>query len=93
MRSALGLAAASLFLVVSGPAGRAARGPALSARDALLASAVESVDRNDWDAAIKTFSKVLEMDPTCADAYYGRGTSYGNKGDHKAAIKDLSEAG
>jgi tetratricopeptide (TPR) repeat protein len=58
----------------------------------LLSKANELREKKDYVAAVKAFSRVIEVDPTSADGYYGRGASYAAMGDYDSAINDLSEA-
>ena len=48
-------------------------------------------DKSDFDAAIRDFDKVIELDPNDADAYDIRGRTYAEKGDLDAAIRDFDK--
>ena len=61
-------------------------------KDDLMARGNEHWDRKEYGAAIQEFSKVIDMDPTSADGYYGRGLSYAGMNEFDLAIKDLTEA-
>ena len=41
----------------------------------ILAKADALLDKADYRAACRMYAKAIEMDPNCAEAYYGRGTS------------------
>jgi tetratricopeptide (TPR) repeat protein len=60
-------------------------------KDELLERGKSLCGQRDYDAAIKVFANVLEVDPKCTEAHYGRGSAYLCKGDYDAAISDLSE--
>jgi tetratricopeptide (TPR) repeat protein len=47
---------------------------------------------NDFDSAIKEFSKAIALFPEYVDAYIGRGNSYDNKGNSEKALQDYLEA-
>lgn len=48
--------------------------------------------KRDFDRAIDSFSHALEIAPTNANAYDGRGLAKSNKGDNDGAIADLNVA-
>ena len=60
-------------------------------KEELLAKGKVLWERKDYDASIQVFTKAIEIDGTCADAYYGRGIAHAAKGDYQAAVEDLSE--
>ena len=62
------------------------------AKEELLGKGRELWTKKDYAAAVQTFAKVIEMDQTCADGYYGRGATYVETRDYDLAIKDFSEA-
>lgn len=47
-------------------------------------------EENDFEAAIKNFSKVLQLEPELAQAYYYRGLAYANLERRSEAIVDLT---
>ena len=47
---------------------------------------------DDFDEAIKDFTKVIELDPDYASAYVQRGCVYRKKGCDARAIEDLNRA-
>jgi tetratricopeptide (TPR) repeat protein len=49
-------------------------------------------NRREWDAAIRDYTKAIELDPESTLAYRGRGGAHARKGDYDAAIKDLGKA-
>ena len=49
-------------------------------------------DDNDYNAAIREFSKAIELYPEYTDAYIGRGNSWDNKGDEVKAMENYLEA-
>jgi tetratricopeptide (TPR) repeat protein len=57
------------------------------ARRAFQAGRAKLMER-DLDGALAEFNKALELDPTLADAYYGRANVRGNKRDLQGAIAD-----
>lgn len=50
------------------------------------------IDKNNYDQAIKDYTKVIELNPQNADAYNNRGASYINKNNYDQAIKDYQKA-
>ncbi len=44
----------------------------------------------DYDQAISSFDKAIEMSPMLAEAYYNRGLTYQKKGMHDLAVADYS---
>ncbi len=59
--------------------------------DELLKQAKAFWDKGDYTASARICTKVIKIDPTCADGYYGRGMAYLSAGDDDAAIADFSE--
>jgi tetratricopeptide (TPR) repeat protein len=47
---------------------------------------------NDFETAIRYFTKAISLDPKYTDAYFNRGYSYELKGDYKNARKDYEKA-
>ncbi len=45
-----------------------------------------------YEAAIKAFSKEIEINPHCTDAYNNRGVAWYHKGDYDQAISDYTKA-
>ena len=45
-----------------------------------------------YDRAIADFTRAIRLEPNDADAYYGRGTALGEKGEHDNAIADFTQA-
>jgi tetratricopeptide (TPR) repeat protein len=45
-----------------------------------------------WEKAIADFTKIIELNPDYANAYYNRGMAYKNLQDYQSAIADLKEA-
>ena len=51
------------------------------------------VDNNkDYDGALESFDKAIELDSTLAIAYFGRGSTYNLKGMQTRAIEDLQKS-
>ena len=46
----------------------------------------------NYNEALASFNKAIELDPKDADAYNNRGIAYDNLGNHKQAIKDYNKA-
>jgi len=46
----------------------------------------------DYDRAIKGFNKAIELHPWYADAYFGRGNVYYDKGEYNKALDDYTKA-
>ena len=51
-----------------------------------------AMQKRDFDTAITAFTQVLQLQPTNASAYTGRGIAYKLKGNYAKAIADYSEA-
>jgi tetratricopeptide (TPR) repeat protein len=49
-------------------------------------------EAKDYEAAARVYDGLIESDPTCADARYGRGLCHASQGDFDAAIRDFDEA-
>ena len=45
-----------------------------------------------YDEAINTYTRITELDPDDAEAYFNRGTAKGMKEDHKGSIDDYNSA-
>ena len=52
----------------------------------------DQLEEGEYDEAIDSFSKAIELNPEHADAYYRRGLAYFGKEDHNTAIADFSTA-
>jgi Flp pilus assembly protein TadD len=76
----------SLLLTFATPA--AAQG---SAQD-LYNTARDALQRGDYQAAVDTFSRAVGVDPSFAEAYLGRATTYVYEGDVGAALQDYNQA-
>jgi tetratricopeptide (TPR) repeat protein len=63
-----------------------------AAEDEMLAAGRRQWEKNEYDAACQTFTKVTEIDGSCAEAYYGRGMARAANGKYEAAIEDFSQA-
>ena len=48
--------------------------------------------KQEYDSAIKDYSKVIELNPQYDEAYYNRGIAYSDKQEYDSAIKDYSKA-
>ena len=53
---------------------------------------VEQIRKDEYDEAIDSLSKAIELEPEDADAYFFRGISYYMKEDPNSAIADLDKA-
>ena len=60
--------------------------------DAYFEQGMQALDRRDPDGAIQNFSKVLEMDPENAMAYFQRGIAFQMIPDHRSAIDSFLNA-
>lgn len=60
--------------------------------DKYLEQGSDYEDNIDYDKAIKSYNRALEIDPKNVEALYSRGWNYFNKGEYDAAIKDFNEA-
>ena len=45
----------------------------------------------DYDEAIETFQKIMDIDPKCVDAYIGLADAYIGKGDYESAVETLEK--
>ena len=70
----------------------ALRSPAVAGTtEELLAKGWQLYEKKDYADAAEVFNKVVQLEPACADGYYGRGMTRSAQGNFDAAIKDLSE--
>jgi len=53
---------------------------------------MESIKKENYDEAIKHFSKAIELKPKESEYYYQRGIAYSEKRDNDKAIADFTEA-
>jgi lipoprotein NlpI len=51
----------------------------------------EQLCSEDYQGAIESFSNILELDPTNADAYNKRSTARSAVGDYQGAMEDLQK--
>ncbi|MEQ1697079.1 MAG: tetratricopeptide repeat protein [Hyphomicrobiaceae bacterium] len=49
-------------------------------------------DVKDYDRALVEFTQVIELDPTFAEAYIGRGTAYVAKGEFERGIREYTRS-
>ena len=49
-------------------------------------------ETGEYDKAITSYSKAIELDPNHALSYYNRGCAYGETGEYEKAIADFSKA-
>jgi tetratricopeptide (TPR) repeat protein len=57
-----------------------------------LSQGMEQFSTGNYNAAIESFTKAIELDTSLVDAYYKRGLAYFYKGDNLLAIEDFTEA-
>ena len=82
-----------------------AKGETLKRKQIEYGQAVKNLSAEDWfekglslanskryEEAIMAYSKVLDIDPRLAGAYYNRGTAWVRKGNHDSAIADYNSA-
>jgi tetratricopeptide (TPR) repeat protein len=58
----------------------------------LQSQAAVLLEQRQFDEAIEAFTKILQTNPDCADAWYGRGFAFLEKGFPDTAIEDLDRA-
>lgn len=49
-------------------------------------------DKKDYDRALVEYTQVIELDPTFAEAYIGRGTAYVEKGEFDRGIREYTRS-
>jgi len=49
-------------------------------------------NKDQYDKAIREYTKAIEINPKFADAYNNRGNAYGEKGQYDQAIRDYTKA-
>lgn len=54
--------------------------------------AIELIEEEDYDSAIKVLDQVIKLDPEFPDAYYNRGGCKQLSGNHRGAIYDFDKA-
>jgi len=57
-----------------------------------LSQGMEQFSTGNYDAAIESFTKAIELDTSLVDAYYKRGLAHFYKGDNLLAIEDFTQA-
>ena len=60
--------------------------------DELTKDGRAAFDRNEFDLAIKEYTKVIQLDPSNENAYYVRGWVYAYKGNRDLAIMDFKKS-
>ncbi len=58
----------------------------------LVGEGCAHIRNRDYDKAIKSFERAIEIDPNFAPAYNGLGLAYGNKGEYDEEIKAYKNA-
>jgi tetratricopeptide (TPR) repeat protein len=58
----------------------------------LCRKAIAAEDAGDIDAAIRHYSKAIQLDPDWSDVYVFRGAAFARRGDVDRAIADFSQA-
>jgi Flp pilus assembly protein TadD len=63
-------------------------------RDAIeaLSQGIDHLRNNEFEHAVKAFTRAVELDSELAEAYNGRGAAHGLIGDTDQGIADCSEA-
>ncbi len=51
----------------------------------------EFAAQGQYEEAVVSYSRAIELEDNYADAYYGRGQAYGQKGDYDKAIADMNK--
>jgi Flp pilus assembly protein TadD len=100
MQRLLGLAAVTIWIVMSGAMGWADMGkaaPALKAApgskaEAHLKEGIEHYDQGHFDVAVKHFTAGAKEDPQSAEAQYDVALALDKLGDHKAATEHFKKA-
>jgi len=49
-------------------------------------------EKKNYDCAVNSYNKAIELNPQYVDAYYSRGIVYDDKGDYDQAIRDYTKA-
>lgn len=90
-RVALPLVALALLV---GPLTAAVPGTAFAqdSAESLYNAARDMLQRNDYSAAVDTFTRAVGMDPSLSEAYLGRATAYMYEGNAQAALQDYNQA-
>ena len=57
--------------------------------DAFMAKGIEEMSRQNFDAAVAAFTKVIEVDPDFAEGWNKRATVYYLMGEYSASIRDV----
>ena len=53
---------------------------------------LQALQQSEWDKAIDSFGKAIQIDPNCADSHYGRGAAFLAKGFPDTAVEEFSRA-
>ena len=56
----------------------------------LSQKAKESYEAKDYDSAVATYTKIIELDPANSEAYGGRGLSYHKQEKYDLAMPDFN---
>ena len=60
--------------------------------DQFIKNGMEKYKSGDYEAAIKEFTKAIDIDPENADAYFKRGNAKNQLGDTKGASEDQNKS-
>ncbi len=78
--------AAALFFSVSDVPGMDAE------VEVLCAQGEEEILSGDAETALVTFTRAIELDPDCAEAYFGRGWAYYRKNSDELTLQNFEKA-
>jgi tetratricopeptide (TPR) repeat protein len=67
-------------------------GDNMSEAESYFQSGMSYDELKDYTSAIKSYTKVIELNPNILEAYYNRGWAYGLSGDYKSAMMDARTA-
>lgn len=62
-----------------------------SSADVFFSRGEECYEKEDYDCAVDSYTRAIELRPQYAEAFYKRGSAYADKGSYDQAVEDFSK--